>query len=558
MSIDNSKLNEENWCWSFVSYCINADFIGKKPELLIGSNRRNKTFLGGILSCLIFIVTFIGFLYFGQEIIYKHIPSVVLSSIIDAENNPIIIDKYNYNFLFSVKKQDVYIDLDSDYIDIKLNIRKFTRNETLLGNENSKEITIIETNPLSISSCNKALSPDNKNADLNAPDNNINVFTNLLANLNTKNYKCLDNSTEIYGSEETTAASLLEITIDQCLDIFEFLAYYSGMDINDVANNLINSSSFNSIASNVTSKGNDKRNLLNTLVSLSKINSFVYSLSEASEVFSQRKLCPLNKITNVDDISRSNSTYSRNKDLLKNALFIFKYIETNFDARSYSTIANFVLDEFKSAINYDFHKNVELYLKKIEYRTDQGYILEDFFSESFFKVTKIDEILYSNYAFKYKEPLITFRINANKIKDIYFRKYYKIQNLIAELGGLLKSFFLMALILNYFNNHAKYYEKMIDELFDVEDLFKYYQYYNSKNKIIFKKYRDSILLRNTKDMDNFKKTMDHRQRQIKLNLSKENIDMSQGNLELVIIFLLYKSLIGIPKIFLLNLFLENL
>jgi hypothetical protein len=43
------------------------DFVGKKAELLIASKRRVKTFLGGILSILIFALMLIGFYISGRK-----------------------------------------------------------------------------------------------------------------------------------------------------------------------------------------------------------------------------------------------------------------------------------------------------------------------------------------------------------------------------------------------------------------------------------------------------------------------------------------------------------
>jgi hypothetical protein len=73
------------------------------------------------------------------------------------------------------------------------------------------------------------------------------------------------------------------------------------------------------------------------------------------------------------------------------------------------------------------------------------------------------------------------------------------------MGGLAKSMVIMALIINYFHDEAKYYELMIDSLFDVDDLYKYFQYFNPNNKNMFKKYRDSIILRNAKHVDDVKR-----------------------------------------------------
>ena len=85
LSINNSS----GFGVKIIQQMTSLDFVGKKAELLIKSKRRVKTFLGEILSILIFTSILIGFLYFGQEIFFKQILSIVLSSVIDDGSKPI-------------------------------------------------------------------------------------------------------------------------------------------------------------------------------------------------------------------------------------------------------------------------------------------------------------------------------------------------------------------------------------------------------------------------------------------------------------------------------------
>jgi len=538
--------NQSSFLYDIGQKITYIDLVGQNAELLIGSEKRNKTFLGGSLTFLIFLLIFLAFLYFGQEIIFKQIPSVVLSSLIDDGLQPIVIDIDNFNFFFALKNaQNDFIDINSDFIDININIIKHNKKNYTLGNENSYEIINSQKIKNDYIDCNllyKNNSTINDNRD-QKNDKRI-IFQQLVNNLNKSNYKCLNEKAEIYGGSETNEMSYLEINLNSCLDLFEFLSDITKKDIKIIAENVFDNLQL------ITQKNNISK----------EINSFKLNNKELKNIFNindkdgyfdsvinNRKICPfINLKENIEQIFDEKSDYKKKKNIINSSIFIFKYIETYFDVRSFSQLANYVMEEYKSNINNNLFKNIEFNLKKIEYFTDKGLILEDFEITSYSQLLKITEFSDNKISNientnKYLNPLFNFKIKSNKIKDIYYRKYYKIQNLIAELGGLMKSFFIIAYILNYFNNNAKYYEKMIDELFDVDDLYKYYQYYNSKNKIIFKKYRDSILLRNTKNIDNFKKTIINKNSQnsrnfmkTKVDYSKEMLDGSLRNLEIVI------------------------
>lgn len=574
-NINNSrhsdKANQDGLALKFLQQLTSLDFVGKKAELHIGGKRRVKTFFGGLLSFLIFALIVIGFLYFGQEIVFKQIPSVVLSSIIDDGSKPILIDKENFNFLFTLRDSNSgnYLDLDSDFLDVKVRQVIWTKKNSKIGNEKANEPIAIQKVNLDLVDCDKVyfssdyniINTENVGGDVSESGSNYKnktfVFESLVNNLNKKNYKCLAQKEQISGSAETTQLSYLEISVNSCLDFFEFLAEATGQEIKIVAEKVFKNQADILTVNKYDNNSNNSNSIKFNIEQLKKIFEIKSDFSTSStsnftEVLYTRKICPFTNLSgNTTEksaaILNKNSPYSKTKTLFSNAFFVLKYIETYFDVRSFNKLADYVIEEYKTKLNQNQFKTADANLKQIEYFTDKGLILEDFEITSYTQLTKISERFENGFSAEatgknHLDPLLSFRFNSDKIREVFFRKYYKAQNLIAELGGLLKSFFTVALILNYFNNHAKYYEKMIDDLFDVDDLYKYYQYYNSKNKTIFKKYRDSILLRNTKNMDNFKKNIEDKHAQTsnlfmktRIYQSKDLLEGSLANLEIVFI-----------------------
>ena len=120
-------------------------------------------------------------------------------------------------------------------------------------------------------------------------------------------------------------------------------------------------------------------------------------------------------------------------------------------------------------------------------------MFEDFRDKNFHRIAYSDQY---SFPIDNDNKLLQYDVFLSAHKQINYRKYYKFQNWVAELGGIVRALTLIAFVLNYFNDQSIYYEKMINNLFDVDDVIKYFQYSdNSNNKI---KKRDSIILLNAK------------------------------------------------------------
>jgi hypothetical protein len=196
------------------------------------------------------------------------------------------------------------------------------------------------------------------------------------------------------------------------------------------------------------------------------------------------------------------------KKAISGAYLVFGYNEYLFDLRKSKTFADSYLKEekiFFSSLDKS-SQFIEFELKKYHFYTDTGILIQDFQEDTFFKYKLINKemIFKENTSNNINDnPYIEINLIPSEEKKNVYRKYYKIQNLIAEIGGLSKSFVLIALVLNYLNDESRYYTILIDNLFDGDDVFKYFQYYHHSNKKLHKKYRDSVILTSSKKIESF-------------------------------------------------------
>lgn len=523
-----NQKQKESFFSNLVKYTSFMDFLGEKPEFYISGSKRSKTFLGGILSFNIITFAFIAFFYFGQEIYFRNFPKNSLSSIIDDGEIPIILDKHNFLFFLSaVDSSQNLIDLNSDYIDMKSEVNSLCNNKSNIGDENFFIYNSLNKEPVKLRKCSEKNSfffPQDSTYNSTELFYKKNRYDEILSKVNLSNYFCLEKPVEIFGSKENLKMKFLEIELKPCLDFFAFIAEETGMDKGSLINRYSGVKDFSYFDSFPTD--------LKFLELLKEGDlTEIYSIEISNKILNT-KICPLKKIKKLEDIKNQTSDYNRNINIIKKGEFILKYIKTNFDGRLWNDFGVFTLDEERINFSFEDPKEIDLFVKKIKYKTDTGYMLESYEDSDFLNIEKISINKNSKSAKERNsslQSLLIFRINANEICDVVYRKYLKVQKLIAEVGGCFESLIIFGLFLNYFNNNAKFYEKLIDEIFDVDDVYKYSQFFDSTKKIRIKRYRDSIMLRNTKDMEKYRKSINKRsEMRIKGNFNPGIFDSSDN------------------------------
>jgi hypothetical protein len=131
-------------------------------------------------------------------------------------------------------------------------------------------------------------------------------------------------------------------------------------------------------------------------------------------------------------------------------------------------IGTFMLDYFVDLNNLDnpttpfttsylvsimkgFTKLVYVKYKSCFIRTDAGYLFQGVDDiESF---SQIDEI--RNDVSKVDDNMLSFYFDVNKINDVYYRRYVKIQDILAQVGGLIKLLFTVSSFLMMYPLHNR-------------------------------------------------------------------------------------------------------
>jgi hypothetical protein len=141
------------------------------------------------------------------------------------------------------------------------------------------------------------------------------------------------------------------------------------------------------------------------------------------------------------------------------------FINTIFDPLNFNQPAKYIKNNFYTVLSKKYYKQVDIYFKNIDYNTDKGFLFEDITKETYLQLQETNELI------DFREANIFFAtvFRLSTIKDIYNRKYTKIQDVVAQVGGLIKG--VVLIISLFYNLYAEtdYYYQLANNLFHFTD-----------------------------------------------------------------------------------------
>jgi hypothetical protein len=163
------------------------------------------------------------------------------------------------------------------------------------------------------------------------------------------------------------------------------------------------------------------------------------------------------------------------------------FIDTIFDPANYTTPFKYMRKDFFTTVSNLYYKEWQFYMKNVDYYTDQGMLMESEDLKKYLIFETAVEMLdmrkqdnFSNIIFR----LSNMRLSVN-------RKYMKIQDFLAQMGGLMNGLMviLKVILSNYVLNN--YFSSMINKLFIIPKEAIIKPQYNKKPSISSRKPKTS-------------------------------------------------------------------
>lgn len=147
----------------------------------------------------------------------------------------------------------------------------------------------------------------------------------------------------------------------------------------------------------------------------------------------------------------------------------FLYTDTYQDSSDFSQpIKTVLLSSLLKGASTTYRRDYLIY-RLVDYLTDSGWILSDEKTQNSYQVSSFNNDVAPN-----PETQIFYNIivSLNAIKDIYNRQYVKLQNIAANVGGIIKFFFVFLKIIIIYVTKIPLIESLYDKYYTEIDNFK--------------------------------------------------------------------------------------
>jgi len=171
-----------------------------------------------------------------------------------------------------------------------------------------------------------------------------------------------------------------------------------------------------------------------------------------------------------DTALNKTNCYSReeSKARLVNTYISYVFLDTTIDHNDIQNPTKFVLRSEILPVSSSIYKRIFFYLKTISYITDYGFIFTDMKEEKVFQVSDSKENVDLRPEGTVPGSFALISVLMNKYENFYNRKYYKCQNFLADLGGIIKGLLLIGTFLNFLISEEFYFIDLVEILYGVK------------------------------------------------------------------------------------------
>jgi hypothetical protein len=174
---------------------------------------------------------------------------------------------------------------------------------------------------------------------------------------------------------------------------------------------------------------------------------------------------------------------------LSGAYYSFAYTEITVDPSNTTNPNQIVLGDIYNIVTNKFQMSVFHELKTVHITTDSGLIFKEPQTNIFLQTKDI--LSMNSYA--QGKKFLSYQLKLSTQIDIYQREYTKVQDVIAQIGGMMNFLTTCGMIVCYFYTEIKYGELLINQLFEFKNCNKDGKVNSKISKVLNNRNRLTIL-----------------------------------------------------------------
>jgi hypothetical protein len=170
------------------------------------------------------------------------------------------------------------------------------------------------------------------------------------------------------------------------------------------------------------------------------------------------------------------------KNFLDGGFFVVNIVDTIFNPKNYISPNEYVLRNFYTTFSNKYFKEYNFMYRNVDYVTDTGFLIEKQETQNFLSLENTRELI----DLRSSKIFLSSNIRLSNFKDNYLRRYVKIQDVLAQIGGLVKGIILFVNIIIFAFVKTEYYLDLANSI-----------YYFSQGMNDLKIYKQQSKLKNT-------------------------------------------------------------
>ncbi len=164
-----------------------------------------------------------------------------------------------------------------------------------------------------------------------------------------------------------------------------------------------------------------------------------------------------------DNICKNETTI---EEYLSDLKITFYIINPIINPSDYNNPLTHTLIEMEEFLNPKFKKEIELTFSQLEIQSEIGWLMEDIRTIKSYELQRTNTLINTNLWRRKFNKLLDLSINLSQNLHVYKRLYIKVQNIAANLGGIIKSLLLIGEVVVYFFSKIEFKEYLVNIFFD--------------------------------------------------------------------------------------------
>ena len=197
---------------------------------------------------------------------------------------------------------------------------------------------------------------------------------------------------------------------------------------------------------------------------LRKYNQTIYGIYGGTKPFSYLQFY----FTSCLNETMNNTCFSKDyiNKILSDVYLDLLSIDFKMDSLK-KTVSKIEMKSERFSISNSVYKRIWMYLRKINYITDDGILFTRKNEENFhlYENVRTEVDIRDIKIGSVPGSFLTLTVLNNGEISIYHRKYQKLQDYIATIGGIIKAITIFGSLINYYNGRNSYYFHIIKNFF---------------------------------------------------------------------------------------------